>query len=159
MLGDGEVGASQPSSLVPAHGCAFDQQLLGLLAAAPRAATAGMGRVAAGRTKLVIVRALLAAALARGTLPAREEAARLREDGAAKEGRRFEVRHVHIGPFVLGVSIRFARNSAAARSIRWPLGATSCPVRHRAGNPLPYSRRGLARRGRGWSLQCPLVRG
>src|ERR1035441_1412497 len=159
MLGDGEVGASQPSRLVPAHGCAFDQQLLGLLAAAPRTATAGMSRLAAGRTKLAIVRALFAAALARRMLPAREEAARLREDGAAKEGGRFEVRHVPFGPFVLGVGIRFARTSAAARSIRWPLGATSCPVRHRAGHPLPYSRRGLARHGRGWSLRCPLVQG
>src|ERR1039458_306718 len=159
MLGDAQVGASPPSRLVPAHGCAFDQQILGLLAAAPRAATAGMGRPAAGRAELVIVRALFAAALARRMLPAREEARRLWEDGTAKEGRRFEVRHVHIGPFVLGVSIRFARTSAAARSSRWPSGATSCPVRHRAGHPLPYSRRGLARRGRGWSLRCPLVRG
>src|ERR1035437_1067111 len=144
MLGDGEVGLGQLSRLVLRHGCPFDQQLLGLFAAAPRTATAVMSRRAAGRTKLVIVRALFAATLARRMLPAREEAARLREDGAAKEGRRFEVRHVHIGPFVLGVSIRFARTSAAARSSRWPLGATSCPVRHRAGHPLPYSRRGLA---------------
>src|ERR1035437_3133768 len=94
MLGDGEVGASQPSRLVPAHGCAFDQQILGLLAAAPRAATAGMGRLAAGWTILVIVRALFAAAFVRGMMPAREEARRLREDRAAKEGRRFEVRQI-----------------------------------------------------------------
>src|ERR1039458_10331044 len=95
MLGDGEVGLGQLSRLVLRHGCPFDEQFLGFLAAAPRTATAGMSRLAAGRTKLVIVRALFAAALARRMLPAPEEAARLREDGAAKEGRRFGVRHVH----------------------------------------------------------------
>src|ERR1035438_6666572 len=89
-----------------------------------------MGGLAAGWTDLVIVRAIIAAALARGMGPAPEETGRLREDGAGKEGRRVEVRRVHSSPFVLSVSIPFARTSAAGRSIRWPSNAISCPARH-----------------------------
>src|ERR1035441_8502547 len=135
MLGDGEVGLGQLSRLVLRHGCPFDQQLLGLFAAAPRAATAGMGRLAAGRTDLVIVRALFAAALARGMGPAPEETGRLWGDGAGKEGRRVEVRRVHSNPFVLSVSIPFARTSAAGRSIRWPSSAILCLAKHRPAHP------------------------
>jgi len=43
-----------------------------------------VGRLAAGRTEFVIVRALFAAALVRGMVPARETASRLRDDGAGK---------------------------------------------------------------------------
>jgi len=84
MLSDGEVGDGQLSRLVPSDGFAFDQQFLGLLAATPGTATAGVGRLAAGRTGFVIVRALFAAALVRGMVPAREAASRLRDDGAGK---------------------------------------------------------------------------